>query len=84
METAGGQSGNSNDRGGTLGGSTGGAQGSVGLQLLYHVLLVIWELTFEEVVAEEINLWVSSSSTANMGFYPLPTEFVWAIAKFTK
>ncbi|KAF8469118.1 armadillo-type protein [Kalaharituber pfeilii] len=30
-------------------------QGGVGLQLLYHVLLVIWELTFEEVVAEEIH-----------------------------
>lgn len=56
LETAGGQNGSSSDRGSTLGGSTGGAQGSVGLQLLYHVLLVIWELTFEEVVAEEINL----------------------------
>ena len=42
-------------------GVTGGTsivQGGVGLQLLYHVLLVIWELTFEELVAEEINLYV--------------------------
>ncbi|KAI5787628.1 armadillo-type protein [Peziza echinospora] len=30
-------------------------QGGVGLQLLYHVLLVVWELTFEEVIAEEIH-----------------------------
>ena len=36
-------------------GGTGIVQGGVGLQLLYHVLLVIWELTFEELVAEEIN-----------------------------
>lgn len=35
-------------------GGTGIAQGGVGLQLLYHVLLVIWELSFEEVVTEEI------------------------------
>lgn len=59
LETAGGQNGNSSDRGSTLGGSAGSVQGSVGLQLLYHVLLVIWELTFEEVVAEEINPWVT-------------------------
>jgi len=30
-------------------------QGGVGLQLLYHVLLVVWELTFEPVIAEEIH-----------------------------
>lgn len=62
LENAGGQNGNASDRGSTVSGNTGGAQGSVGLQLLYHVLLVIWELTFEEVVAEEINPWVTSYS----------------------
>lgn len=30
-------------------------QGGVGLQVLYHVLLVFWELSYEEVVAEELN-----------------------------
>lgn len=68
LETAGGQNGNSSDRASTLGGGTGNAQGSVGLQLLYHVLLVVWELTFEEVVAEEINPWVISS--VGMSFLP--------------
>ena len=29
-------------------------QGGVNLQLLYHVLLVFWELTFEEEIAEKI------------------------------
>jgi V-type H+-transporting ATPase subunit H len=33
-------------------------QGGVPLQLLYHVLLVIWQLSFEETVAEEINEFV--------------------------
>lgn len=70
LETAGGQNGNTSDRGGTVGGSAGGAQGSVGLQLLYHVLLVIWELTFEEVVAGEINPWVISP-IPDMSFLPL-------------
>lgn len=70
LETAGGQNGNTSDRGGTVGGSAGGVQGSVGLQLLYHVLLVIWELTFEEVVAGEINPWVISP-IADMVSLPL-------------
>jgi len=30
-------------------------QGGVGLQLLYYVLVAIWELSFEEVVAEELD-----------------------------
>lgn len=30
-------------------------QGGVSLQLLYHILLVIWELTFEEAISEEIH-----------------------------
>ncbi|KAI5841100.1 armadillo-type protein [Morchella snyderi] len=54
LENAGSQNGNSSDRGSVLG-NPATAQGGVALQLLYHVLLVIWELTFEEVVAEEIN-----------------------------
>ncbi|KAH0608480.1 uncharacterized protein H6S33_001614 [Morchella sextelata] len=54
LESAGSQNGNSSDRGSVLG-NPATAQGGVALQLLYHVLLVIWELTFEEVVAEEIN-----------------------------
>jgi V-type H+-transporting ATPase subunit H len=48
--------GNGNGAGGersTLGGS-GIVQGGVPLQLLYHVLLVIWQMTFDEVVSEEI------------------------------
>lgn len=66
LETAGGQNGNSNDRSGALGGNPAAAQGNVGLQLLYHVLLVIWELTFEEVVAEEINPWVTPTHLSTM------------------
>lgn len=42
-------------RGGAPSGVENLIQGGVGLQLLYHVLLVAWELTFEEVVAEEIH-----------------------------
>ncbi|PWW78355.1 ARM repeat-containing protein [Tuber magnatum] len=55
LETA--AAGNGGGSGGVAGvtGGTGIVQGGVGLQLLYHVLLVIWELTFEELVAEEIN-----------------------------
>jgi V-type H+-transporting ATPase subunit H len=34
-------------------------QGGVPLQLLYHVLLVIWQLTFEDTISEEINRWVA-------------------------
>lgn len=56
--------------GGSSNGSTSGGsnplgnliQGGVGLQLLYHVLLVIWELTFEEVVAESIHPYVPSAT----------------------
>lgn len=35
--------------------SAGVIQGGVSLQLLYHVLLVIWQLSFEPTVSEEIN-----------------------------
>ncbi|KAI5798935.1 armadillo-type protein [Geopyxis carbonaria] len=42
-----------NDRN-ALGGSN-IVQGGVPLQLLYHVLLTVWELTFEESVAEDLN-----------------------------
>lgn len=46
---------------GSPGSSTGGiVQGGVPLQLLYHVLLVIWQLTFDETVSEEINEFVST------------------------
>ena len=55
--------------GSSNGGSVGGSnplgnliQGGVGLQLLYHVLLVIWELTFEEVVAESIHPYAPSAT----------------------
>jgi V-type H+-transporting ATPase subunit H len=34
------------------------SQGDVGLQLLYHVLLVFWSLTFEEQVASKIEQFV--------------------------
>lgn len=54
LETAAGGSGNGSSYGNTS--NPGGLiQGGVGLQLLYHVLLVVWELTFEEAVAEEIH-----------------------------
>jgi V-type H+-transporting ATPase subunit H len=55
LTTAAGGNGGGGDRVGSGGGGAGIAQGGVGLQLLYHVLLVVWELTFEEVIAEEIN-----------------------------
>jgi V-type H+-transporting ATPase subunit H len=55
LETAAGGNGGGSDRNSLVTGGTGVVQGGVGLQLLYHVLLVIWELTFEEVIAEEIN-----------------------------
>ena len=35
--------------------NNGVVQGGVPLQLVYHVLLVVWQLTFDTVVAEEIN-----------------------------
>ncbi|KAF3908835.1 hypothetical protein AA313_de0205952 [Arthrobotrys entomopaga] len=35
--------------------SSSAAQGGVNLQLLYHVLLAIWELSFETVIAEELD-----------------------------
>jgi V-type H+-transporting ATPase subunit H len=39
--------------------SEGGLAGGVGLQLLYHVLLVIWQLSFEgELVGEGLQEWV--------------------------
>lgn len=41
------------------GGRNGIVQGGVPLQLLYHVLLVFWELSFEEDIAEELNPYVS-------------------------
>lgn len=37
------------------GGRNGIVQGGVPLQLLYHVLLVFWELSFEEDISEELN-----------------------------
>jgi V-type H+-transporting ATPase subunit H len=40
---------------GSLTGNSNVVQGGVPLQLLYHVLLVVWELSFEEEVAEDIN-----------------------------
>ncbi|KAF8416757.1 armadillo-type protein [Tirmania nivea] len=54
LETAAGGSGNGSNYGnmsnvGNL------IQGGVSLQVLYHVLLVFWELTFDEVIAEEIH-----------------------------
>lgn len=55
LETAAAGNGSGSDRVTGVTGGTGIVQGGVGLQLLYHVLLVIWELTFEELVAEEIN-----------------------------
>ena len=60
LEAAAGGSGNSGSAGGSnlLGNLI---QGGVGLQLLYHVLLVIWELTFEEAVAETIHPYVPSA-----------------------
>ena len=38
--------------------STNLKQGGVNLQLLYHVLVAIWELSFEEVIAEELDEYV--------------------------
>lgn len=55
LATAAGGNGTGSDRLGASASGTGIVQGGVGLQLLYHVLLVFWELTFEEVIAEEIN-----------------------------
>jgi len=54
LETAAGGSGNGSNYGNVsnLGNPI---QGGVSLQLLYHVLLVTWELTFEEAIAEEIH-----------------------------
>ena len=40
---------------GSAAGNANVVQGGVPLQLLYHVLLVVWELSFEEDVAEDIN-----------------------------
>jgi len=40
--------------GGGASGASGIVQGGVPLQLLYHVLLVIWQMTFDEVISEEI------------------------------
>jgi V-type H+-transporting ATPase subunit H len=63
---------------GSLGGSdrtsslTGAAvivQGGVPLQLLYHVLLVVWQLTFDETIAEEINALVRPYSRLLFPFY---------------
>ncbi|CUS14043.1 unnamed protein product [Tuber aestivum] len=58
LETAAAGNGGGSDRVTGVTGGTGIVQGGVGLQLLYHVLLVIWELTFEELVAEGINPYV--------------------------
>lgn len=42
----------------------GGISGGVGLQLLYHVLLVIWQLSFEgELVGEGLQEYVYSSKS---------------------
>lgn len=42
-------------------GAEGGISGGVGLQLLYHVLLVVWQLSFEaEEIGEELNEYVLS------------------------
>lgn len=51
------------DNGSTAGNSTRGVEpglaGGIGLQLLYRVLLVVWQLTFEsELVGEELQEWV--------------------------
>lgn len=54
LETASAGTGNRGAAGSVATGGTGIVQGGVGLQLLYHVLLVIWQLSFEEVVTEEI------------------------------
>lgn len=60
-EAAAGTGGLGGSGGGGGGGGGGGsdraapAQGGVPLQLLYHVLLAIWELTFDGTVSEEIN-----------------------------
>ena len=60
--------GNGNGAGGerNISGGSGIVQGGVPLQLLYHVLLVIWQMTFDEVISEEItaygsSLWSSST-----------------------
>lgn len=43
---------------------TGGLSGGVGLQLLYHVLLVIWQLSFEgELVGDGLQEYVHSRGT---------------------
>ncbi|KAF8543470.1 armadillo-type protein [Trichophaea hybrida] len=57
LETAAGGTGNpgGSDRMSSLTGTAAIVQGGVPLQLLYHVLLVVWQLTFDETVAEEIN-----------------------------
>ncbi|KAL7270375.1 H(+)-transporting V1 sector ATPase subunit H [Rhizina undulata] len=58
LEAAASGSGNGSDRSSIITGITMGSamvQGGVPLQSLYHVLLVVWELTFEEVVTEEFN-----------------------------
>lgn len=40
-------------------GNEGGISGGVGLQLLYHVLLVVWQLSFEaEEIGDELNEYV--------------------------
>jgi V-type H+-transporting ATPase subunit H len=53
-ETAGGTAGS--DRASVATGTVSGiVQGGVPLQLVYHVLLAVWELTFDDTVAEEIN-----------------------------
>jgi len=54
--TAGGTASDRSDRSvaSATGAPVGIAQGGVPLQLVYHVLLVVWQLTFDETVAEEI------------------------------
>jgi V-type H+-transporting ATPase subunit H len=52
-------SGGASIRSTTDGGISGGISGGVGLQLLYHVLLVIWQLSFEgELVGEGLQEYV--------------------------
>ncbi|KAA8893278.1 armadillo-type protein [Sphaerosporella brunnea] len=53
-ETAGGTAGGERAAG-TTNTVAGIVQGGVPLQLVYHVLLAVWELTFDDTVAEELN-----------------------------
>jgi V-type H+-transporting ATPase subunit H len=52
-ETAGGSA--SSSSGGGNANTSGIVQGGVPLQLVYHVLLAVWELTFDDIVAAELN-----------------------------